>query len=67
MTVTDEEIVATMVLAFERMKVVLEPSGASALAAVLHGRVPDVAGRRVGVTLSGGNVGAARFAELIAG
>ena len=66
-TVSDAEIVATMVLVFERMKVVLEPSGASALAAVLHGRVPDVAGRRVGVTLSGGNVGAARFAELIAG
>jgi len=66
-TVTDEEIVATMVLAFERMKVVLEPSGASALAAVLFGRVPGVAGARVGVTLSGGNVGAARFAELIGG
>jgi threonine dehydratase len=65
-TVTDEEIVATMVLAFERMKVVLEPSGASALAAVLAGRVPGTAGRRVGVTLSGGNVGAARFAELVA-
>jgi threonine dehydratase len=64
-TVTDEEIVAAMVLAFERMKVVLEPSGASALAAVLSGRVPDIAGRRVGVTLSGGNVGAARFAELV--
>jgi threo-3-hydroxy-L-aspartate ammonia-lyase len=66
-TVSDAELVATMVLAFERMKVVLEPSGASALAAVLHGRVPGIAGRRVGVTLSGGNVGAARFAELIAG
>jgi threonine dehydratase len=66
-TVTDAEIVAAMALAFERLKVVLEPSGASALAALLSGRVPDVAGRRVGVTLSGGNVGAARFAELIAG
>jgi threonine dehydratase len=64
-TVTDAEIVAAMVLAFERMKVVLEPSGASALAALLSGRVPGVAGRRVGVTLSGGNVGAARFAELV--
>jgi threo-3-hydroxy-L-aspartate ammonia-lyase len=53
-----------MVLAFERMKVVLEPSGASALAALLAGRVPGVVGRRVGVTLSGGNVGVARFAEL---
>ena len=66
-TVTDEEIVAAMVLVFERMKVVLEPSGASALAALLARRVPGVAGRRVGVTLSGGNVGAARFAELVGG
>jgi threonine dehydratase len=63
--VSDEEIVAAMVLAFERLKVVLEPSGASALAALLSGRVPDVADRRVGVTLSGGNVGARRFAELV--
>jgi threonine dehydratase len=65
--VSDEEIVAAMVLAFERLKVVLEPSGASALAALLADRVPDVAGRRVGVTLSGGNVGVARFAELTGG
>jgi threonine dehydratase len=64
-TVTDDEIVAAMVVAFERMKVVLEPSGASALAAVLSGRVPGIAGKRVGVTLSGGNVGAVRFAELV--
>jgi len=64
-TVTDDEIVAAMVVAFERMKVVLEPSGASALAAVLSGRVPGIAGKRVGVTLSGGNIGAARFAELV--
>jgi threonine dehydratase len=64
--VSDEEIIAAMVLAFERLKVVLEPSGASALAALLAGRVPDVAGRRVGVTLSGGNVGVARFVELTA-
>jgi threonine dehydratase len=62
--VSDEEIVAAMVMAFERLKVVLEPSGASALAALLAGRVPEVAGRRVGVTLSGGNIGVARFAEL---
>ena len=41
--------------------------GASALAALLAGRVGDIAGRRVGVTLSGGNVGVARFAELTRG
>ena len=42
----------------------LEPSGASALAAVMAGHV-DVAGQRVGVTLSGGNIGADRFARIL--
>ena len=39
-----------------RMKLVVEPSGASPVAALLAGRVPDVVGNRVGVILSGGNV-----------
>jgi len=64
--VSDGEIVDAMLFAFDRMKVVLEPSGACALAALLAGRV-HLTGRRVGVVLSGGNVGAARFAELTAG
>lgn len=66
-TVTDAQIVDTMRFAFERMKVVLEPSGASALAALRAGAVPDVVGSRarVGVTLSGGNVAATRFASLV--
>ena len=63
-TVTDEAIVDTMRFVFERMKIVVEPSGASALAAIRSGAV-DVAGQRVGVTLSGGNVSVARFAELL--
>ncbi|MET0816121.1 MAG: pyridoxal-phosphate dependent enzyme [Solirubrobacteraceae bacterium] len=62
-TVTDAEIVAAMRFAFERLKLVLEPSGASALAALLHGRV-EAAGRRTGVVLSGGNVDVSRFREL---
>ena len=53
-----------MRLLFERAKTVTEPSGASAFAALLAGKV-DAAGLRVGVTLSGGNVTAARFAELV--
>jgi len=61
--VTDAEIASTMRFAFERLNVVLEPSGATALAAVMAGKV-DVSGQRVGVTLSGGNVDLARFAEL---
>ena len=64
--VTDAEIVDTMRFLFETTKLVVEPSGASALAAVLHGHVPTAA-RTIGVTLSGGNIGAARFAELLAG
>jgi threo-3-hydroxy-L-aspartate ammonia-lyase len=66
-TVTDHEIAATMAWAFERLKLVLEPSGASALAALLSGaaaRAVDLEGRRVGVTLSGGNVDLATFADL---
>ena len=63
--VTDEEIVEAMAFCFERLRVVVEPSGATALAAVLAGKV-DVAGKRVGVTLSGGNVGLDRFVELMA-
>ncbi len=63
-TVSDDEIRAAMRFAFERVKLVLEPSGASALAALLYGRV-DVRGARVGVTLSGGNVDPATFAACI--
>ena len=63
-TVTDGELVEAMRFAFERVKLVLEPSGAAGIAALLTGRV--TAQGRVGVVLSGGNVGADRFAELLA-
>ncbi|HET8893381.1 MAG TPA: pyridoxal-phosphate dependent enzyme [Gaiellaceae bacterium] len=62
-TVSEEEIVDAMAFLFDRMKLVTEPSGAVGVAALLNGRVD---GTRVGVVISGGNVGAARFAELIA-
>ena len=64
--VADAEIIEAMAFLFDRLKLVAEPSGASAVAALLSGRV-DAAGKRVGVIVSGGNVGAARFAELISG
>jgi threonine dehydratase len=64
-TVSDPEIVDAMRFVFERMKVVVEPSGASALAALMAGRL-DLGGGRAGVVLSGGNVDAARFAALMA-
>jgi threonine dehydratase len=62
-TVTDQQMIDAMRFAFERLKLVIEPSGAVGLAAVLNGLV---SGDRIGVIVSGGNVGAARFAELIA-
>ena len=61
-TVTDEQIVDAMRFAFERLKLVIEPSGAVGIAAVRAGLV---GGGRIGVIVSGGNVGADRFAELI--
>ena len=63
-TVSDEQIVAAMRLLFERLKVVAEPSGATALAALLGGALHE-AHSRVGVVLSGANVDAARFAALV--
>lgn len=63
--VSDGEIVDAMRFLFERMKVVAEPSGAAALAALLSGRV-ELDGERVGATISGGNISPDRFAELLA-
>ncbi|MBA3843952.1 MAG: pyridoxal-phosphate dependent enzyme, partial [Actinobacteria bacterium] len=62
-TVTDAQIIEAMRFAFERLKLVVEPSGAVGIAALQQGLV---SGRRIGVILSGGNVGAARFGELLA-
>ncbi|MGW7282252.1 pyridoxal-phosphate dependent enzyme [Streptomyces sp. NPDC054844] len=61
--VGDDEIRDAMRFAFERLKTVLEPSGATPLAALLTGRAGPLTGR-VGVILSGGNVDAERFARL---
>lgn len=65
-TVTDDQILAAMVGCFEQLKAVAEPSGASALAAVLSGAV-DRPGTRIGVTLSGGNIDLPRFRALLDG
>jgi threonine dehydratase len=55
LTVTDQEIIAAMKFMLFRMKVLVEPSGAAAAAAVLAGKLPQNC-RRAGVVLSGGNV-----------
>ena len=62
-TATDAELIATMRFVWERMKVVVEPTGVLGLAAVMGGRV---AGKRIGVVLSGGNVDLAAVAPLLA-
>jgi threonine dehydratase len=61
-TVSDAEIVEAMAFLFDRMKLVTEPSGAVGVAALLEGRI---SGGRIGVILSGGNVGLERFRELL--
>ena len=62
----DAEILGRRWFAIERMKQVLEPAGAAALAAVLHGRIPIRDGERVVVVGSGGNVDVGRLGELLA-
>jgi threonine dehydratase len=66
LTVPDPVVVDAMRFAFERLKLVLEPSGACALAALMQHR-ERFRGKRVGVTLSGGNVGIDRFIALVSG
>jgi threonine dehydratase len=55
LTVSDAELLKTMFLVWERMKIVVEPTGALAAAALLQKKL-DAKGARVGVILSGGNV-----------
>ncbi|MCG5074367.1 threo-3-hydroxy-L-aspartate ammonia-lyase [Paraburkholderia tagetis] len=62
-TVSDVELVETMKFFASRMKLVVEPTGCLAAAAVLQRKV-DVRGKRVGIVISGGNVDLLRFAEL---
>jgi threo-3-hydroxy-L-aspartate ammonia-lyase len=64
-TVSDDDLVRAMRLVFERLKLVVEPTGVLGLAAALAGRV-DVRGKRVGVILSGGNVDLGYALELFA-
>jgi threonine ammonia-lyase medium form len=65
-TVSDDEIVDAMAFLFDRLKLVTEPSGAAGVAALLTGRI-RAPGAAIGVVISGGNVGVARFAELVGG
>jgi threonine dehydratase len=64
LVVTDDEVLDAMEVAFREFKLVLEPSGAVALAAALTGKLP-VKGRIVAVVCSGGNVDHATFARAL--
>jgi threonine dehydratase len=63
--VSDEAVLRAMKFAFRHLKLVLEPSGAASLAALLEGGV-DVRGRTVAIIASGGNVDAETFARALA-
>jgi threo-3-hydroxy-L-aspartate ammonia-lyase len=65
-TVSDAQLVRAMRFFAERMKLVVEPTGALAAAALLEGGLP-VRGQRVGVLISGGNVDLGRYASLLGG
>lgn len=62
---TDEEVARAVAFAFEELKIVVEPGGAVALAAVLAGKV-DLRGKVAALVLSGGNVDASTFARCLA-
>lgn len=66
LAVTDEEVKAAMRYAFSTLKLVVEPGGAVALAAVLAGKL-DMAGKTVAIVISGGNVDAALFSSIVTG
>ncbi|AJX33393.1 threo-3-hydroxy-L-aspartate ammonia-lyase [Burkholderia oklahomensis] len=65
-TVSDAQLIEAMRFFAERMKMVVEPTGCLGAAAVLDGVLP-VAGKRIGVILSGGNVDLARYGEFLRG
>lgn len=65
-TVPDDALIEAMRFVWQRMKVIIEPTGALALAAALSGAI-DVRGARVGILVSGGNVDISAAAEWMSG
>jgi threonine dehydratase len=66
LTVSDEQLIQTMRWFAERMKLVVEPTGCLAAAAVMQGVFPIVSGARIGVILSGGNVDVTAYGKMLA-
>jgi threonine dehydratase len=65
-TVSESEIIEATRFLWERMKLVVEPTGSLGLAAALHSRT-EVSGRRIGIVLSGGNVDLGAVLRLLSG
>jgi threonine dehydratase len=63
LTVSDEEVRSAIRFAFKNLKLVVEPGGAVALAAVLSGKL-QTAGKTTVIVLSGGNIDVDLFAEI---
>ncbi|HEX4420711.1 MAG TPA: threo-3-hydroxy-L-aspartate ammonia-lyase [Kofleriaceae bacterium] len=66
LTASDAQLVEAMQLFAARMKLVVEPTGCLGFAAARHAGLP-IAGKRVGIVISGGNIDLARYAELLRG
>jgi threonine dehydratase len=64
-TASDDALVRTMRFYAERMKIVVEPTGCLSAAPLLE-RTLSLAGKRVGIIISGGNIDAPRYAQLLA-
>jgi len=62
---TDDEMAEATRFLLMRMKLLVEPSGAAPIAALLRGKVPAAAGRKIGVVLSGGNVDGEKLAGIV--
>jgi threonine dehydratase len=65
LTIDDSDLIEAMRFCWERLKLVVEPTGCLGIAALRQGLVPDVKGARVGVILSGGNVDLALALKLL--
>jgi threonine dehydratase len=63
--VTDEEAREAVRFLLMRMKLLVEPSGAAPIAALMAGKIPDAQGRKIGVVLSGGNIDAGKLAGML--
>jgi threonine dehydratase len=65
MLVTDDEAMNAVRFLLLRMKLLVEPSGAAPIAALLAGKIPNAQGRKIGVVLSGGNIDAGKLAGML--